>query len=100
MRDVHCEICGTEEPSTLSEFPIVPDDVSSQTGLKSKKVNLCDDCRLELNRWFLSKIAQTSYDPMAKQFRPKSAERLASEYETAYNWFVRSKKAVDATAGG
>ncbi len=95
-----CAICGIEEREQVSEFSIIPEEISEQVDLKERTVSLCRNCRYEMQRWFLSKIAQTAYDEMAKEFRPKSAQRLASEYETAYRWFVKIKTGADAETTG
>ena len=94
-----CQICGNKDRSSLAAFPIVPPDIAAQTGKKARTVDLCLDCRRELQRWFLSKIAQTAYDVMAQEFRPKTPQRLAAEYDTAYQWFVKLKPGLQARVG-
>ena len=91
MEKKACELCGCEVGSrAMEKHYIVPSEVSEQAGVdKSRIIRLCFNCQRELNRWYSAKIADMTYDTKTKQFRTKSPQEMAKEYEIAYQWFSR-----------
>ena len=88
-----CEVCGNTEPGLNRRCYIVPEEIAEQADIgRSNAVRLCSKCQNELDNWYSAHIAEMTYDTAAKQFIPKSALQLVKEYQTAYQWFVRSKK--------
>ncbi len=88
-----CAICGFSGLSSLKKYPVIPEEIAKEAGLKrAPMVKACPNCWRELEKWFSAKIADTAYDSMVKQFMPKSSQDLAREYEVSYEWFVRNKQ--------
>ncbi|MFC1919030.1 hypothetical protein ACFLWW_03570 [Chloroflexota bacterium] len=94
MRNKTCELCGHEAaPGAIEKHNIVPAEILEQAGIqRTKIVRLCSNCRLELNRWNLTRIADMTYDTKVKQFRAKPPQEMVKEYEVAYRLFAKYKK--------
>ena len=90
-----CEVCGGKSQLELviEDRPIVPREVSEQAGqLKTKIARLCANCQKELTGWYLSTVADTTFDTKVNRFRAKSPLEMVKEYETAYRRFAQYKK--------
>jgi len=94
MKKKTCELCGCEvESGTMGKHYIVPSEVSEKLSEhKSRVIRLCFNCQRELNGWYSARVADMTYDTKTKQFRAKSPQEMAIEYEIAYQWFSRYKK--------
>ena len=89
-----CDICGNESgPGATEKQPVVPVEISEQAGIaRPKTVRLCSNCRQELHRWYLVKVADMAYDTKIKRFRAKSSLEMVKEYEDAYRMFAEYKR--------
>ncbi len=94
MRKVNCKLCGCGESGLLEMYDIVPRSIAEQASMqKPKTVRLCSNCQQELSMWYSAKIGTLTYGIAAKRFVSKSPSQLVTEYEIAYQWFTRYKKA-------
>lgn len=94
MRKVNCELCSCDESGLLKRYYIVPQAITEQAGIqRPKTVRLCSNCQQELGIWYSAKVGALTYDTAMKQFTPKLPSQLFKEYEIAYQWFTKYKKA-------
>ena len=89
-----CQVCGQKSKLwALEQRHIVPVDITQSGGMmESRTVRLCRDCCQELEEWYITKVANTVYDTMAKRFRARSCLEMVKEYEAAYHSFLEYKQ--------
>ena len=88
-----CQVCGRHgKPDTMVQHHIVPTEVAAEAGIpESQTLLLCANCHREVHSWYRIKVAQTTYDPGTKRFRPRSGDELAREYDSAFSSFLNYK---------
>jgi hypothetical protein len=93
MKKDRCEFCGVIAPGQVSETDIVPRDICRQAGIDNPEaVRLCGQCRLDLGKWYSSKVSDTLFDPTLKRFRSRTPAEMVKEYESACQWFFRIRE--------
>ena len=94
MKEETCELCGyTSILGTVEQCLIVPNDITQAAGIpRSQTMRMCCNCRMELNTWFSSKVAEMVYDIGMQKFRYRTRAEMVKEYQSVFSAFVDYKK--------
>ncbi len=95
MKKKSCEVCGYESDlAAIENHHIIPTEVTEEAGMpRSRTVRLCCNCRREVDTWYRARVAPMAYDSATKRFRTKSYSEMVKEYQSAFDSFMKYKKA-------
>ena len=94
MREEICEICGyRSQLGAIEKQHTIPCKITEDAGMaESQMINMCLNCRFELDKWYSAEIAKMVYDAKMQQFRYKTSVEMVHEYQSTFNGFVTYKR--------